>query len=37
LGDWYKLALTAVMRRILVILNAMARSLTPWSGAEAAA
>jgi transposase len=32
-----KVALTAVMRRILVILNAMARSLTPWSGAEAAA
>jgi len=32
-----KVALTAVMRRILVILNAMARSLTPRSGAEAAA
>ena len=32
-----KVALTAVMRRTLVILNAMPRSLTPWSGAEAAA
>lgn len=31
-----KVALTAVMRRILVILNAMARDGTGWSGAKAA-
>lgn len=32
-----KVALIAVMRRILVILNAMARTMTPWSGAPSAA
>ena len=29
-----KVALVAVMRRILVILNAMMRTMTPWSGAQ---
>ena len=32
-----KVALTAVMRKILVVLNAIARDGMPWKGAEAAA
>ena len=32
-----KVALTAVMRKILVILNAIARDGMPWKGAEVAA